>query len=51
VVAHVLLRSVTRNTGKSWRSGGMLVKGNGVYAADNSFADVLLRRRLALFTA
>jgi len=28
----------------------MLVKGKGVYAADNSFADVLLRRRLALFT-
>ena len=51
VAAHVLLRSLTRNTGKSWRSGGMLVKGNGVYAVDNSFADVLLRRRLALFTA
>jgi hypothetical protein len=42
---------LTLNAGKCWRSSGMLVREKGAYATDNSFADVLLRRCLASFTA
>jgi hypothetical protein len=38
-------------SGTCWRSWGMLVKERGCFAAAIRFSDVLLRRRLDLFTA